>query len=111
MAEQSGYCVVLTTASGPGEAERLADGLVRGALAACVQMIPIRSVYVWQGELERAEEALLLIKTRRALYRDVERYIVGHHSYDVPEVVCLPVEAGLAGYLAWVEENTGPPGS
>jgi len=103
---EDGYCVVLTTVADADEADRLADGLVREGLAACVQAMPVRSTYVWKGKVERAGEILLLAKTRRLRYREVESYIVAHHGYEVPEVICLPIELGLSAYLAWVHDAT-----
>ena len=106
MTGDDGFCVVLTTVADADEARRLAGGMVRKGLAACVQAIPMQSVYLWQGEIEEADEVLLLVKTRRARYHDVERFITAEHSYDVPEVVCLPVAAGLSAYLAWIHDAT-----
>lgn len=99
------YCVVLTTAGTEEEARRLAEGLVAGKLAACVQVLPVTSTYIWQGQLHRDPEWLLLIKTTAARYGDVEAFIREHHSYQVPEIVQLPIQRGLAAYLAWVEES------
>lgn len=96
-------CVVLTTAGTEEEAQQLAEGLVAGRLAACVQVLPVHSTYIWQGELHRDPEWLLLIKTTTARYGDVEAFIREHHSYQVPEIVQVPIHQGLAAYLAWVE--------
>lgn len=100
------YCVVLTTAGTEEEALRLAEGLVAGRLAACVQVMPVTSTYIWQGQLHRDPEWLLLIKTTTARYGDVEAFIREHHSYQVPEIVQVPIQQGLEAYLAWVEEST-----
>jgi len=97
-----GYCVVMTTAGTEEEAHRLAEGLVSGKLAACVQVMPVTSTYIWQGELHRDPEWLLLIKTTAARYSDVEAFIREHHSYQVPEVVQVPIQRGLEAYLDWV---------
>jgi periplasmic divalent cation tolerance protein len=102
------YCVILSTASSREEAEKLAELLVRRQLAACVQITPITSVYSWGGEFHKDPEQLLLIKTRVDLYDAVEAAILGDHSYEVPEIIQLPVERGLDRYLAWVEEQTSP---
>ena len=106
MAAPVAYALIMTTCGSREEAERLAEGLVRGRLAACVQILPITSVYEWKGELNRDDEHLLFIKTRSARYADVEQYIVEHHSYDVPEVVQVPIDSGLPAYLKWVDEST-----
>lgn len=99
------YCVVLTTAGTEEEAHRLAEGLVSRKLAACVQAMPITSTYIWQGQLRRDPEWLLLIKTTSARYDEVESFIREHHSYEVPEIVLVPILQGLGAYLAWVQES------
>jgi periplasmic divalent cation tolerance protein len=98
---------VLTTMDERDAAISLADRLVEGRTAACVQVIgPIRSVYRWRGSVERAEEWLCVAKTTRARYDDLERAIREGHPYDVPEISALPVVTGGADYLAWVAEQT-----
>lgn len=98
--------VVLTTTETPDEAERLARLLVERRLAACVQALPITSIYCWQGAVERATETLLLVKTRRELYAAVEAEIKAHHSYQTPEIIALPVESGSSDYLSWLAAST-----
>jgi periplasmic divalent cation tolerance protein len=101
---------VLTTMDGRDAAVSLAERLVGGRTAACVQVIgPIRSVYRWRGAVERAEEWLCVAKTTRRRYGDLERTIREAHPYDVPEITALPVVAGGADYLAWVAAETVPP--
>jgi len=100
---QDGHVVIMTTAGSREEARRLARGLVEGRLAACVQMMPVDSVYEWNGEVREDAELLLLVKTRRDRFADVETWLRRHHSYEVPEIIAVPVEAGLAAYLAWVD--------
>lgn len=101
------FCVVLTTTDSQEEADALARGLVHARLAACVQQMPIRSVYRWQGEVVQDEEILLLIKTQSRLYPQVESWIRAHHHYETPEILQLPVSAGLDAYLSWVQGETG----
>lgn len=76
-------------------------------LAACVNTVtaPVESVYRWKGQVEKAKEYLLLIKTSRARFADVERTIRELHSYEVPEVIALPIMAGSRDYLSWLTEN------
>ena len=84
----------------------MARGLVERELAACVNIIPsLRSVYRWQGAVEEAEEHLLVIKSRRDLLAAVEQAIGELHSYEVPEVLALPVAGGSNSYLGWLEGN------
>lgn len=101
----SDYCMVTTTTGTPTEAAALADWLVGQRLAACVQLLPIQSVYRWQGAVQHDSETLLLIKTRNELYDAVAAFIASHHRYEVPEVIRIPIEAGSPSYLAWVDSS------
>ena len=99
--------VVFMTAASGEEATRLADMLVGAHLAACVQIFPeIESVYRWEGKIERQAEVLLLAKTTRAKFDDLEREVRALHSYDTPEIVAVPIVAGSAPYLEWLVEAT-----
>ena len=92
--------VVLMTAANREEAARLAEMLVGARLAACVQIMPeMESIYHWQGRIERDPEFLLLAKTTRAKFGDLEREVRALHSYETPEIVALPVTLGSAPYL------------
>ena len=75
-------------------------------MAACVQMLPIDSLYTWKGETVSESEVLLLVKTRRELYAEIERTIVSLHNYETPEILLLPVAEGLPAYLDWIDEVT-----
>jgi periplasmic divalent cation tolerance protein len=95
--------VVLTTLENQEDGERLAKLLLEGGLAACVQILPpMTSIYRWQGAIERASEILLLIKTTRPAYQQLEAVIKENHPYQTPEIIALPVEAGLGDYLNWL---------
>jgi periplasmic divalent cation tolerance protein len=98
--------MILIAAGSQAEADSLAELLVSQHLAACVQVIPISSTYRWQGKLHKEAEFLLLVKTRAALYAQVEAAILANHSYELPEVLQIPVTAGLDRYLSWIDENT-----
>lgn len=99
--------IVFMTASNGEEAARLADMLVGAHLAACVQILPeMESVYRWQGKIERAPEILLLAKTTRSKFEELEREVRALHSYDTPEIIAVPVIAGSASYLDWLIEST-----
>jgi len=89
-------------------ADRLAQALVERRLAACVNILaPCRSVYRWEGAVESAEEHPVLIKTTAERYAAVEEAIRGLHPYEVPEIIALPLAAGLHAYLQWVADETG----
>lgn len=99
--------LVLTTVPNSETAATLATDLVEQNLAACVNIAaPSTSVYRWQGRTEQAHEILLTIKTTRAAYSALEHAIVERHPYDVPEVIGLPITAGLNDYLHWIDECT-----
>ena len=99
--------VVLSTAGSQDEAERIATALVDERLAACVNLVaPMISIYRWHGAVERASEVLLVIKTRRRLAPRLIRRLQALHSYDVPEAIVLPIEAGARRYLAWLLAET-----
>jgi periplasmic divalent cation tolerance protein len=100
------FLQITTTSSTREEAERLAQALVERRLSGCVQIIgPVRSIYRWQGAVERADEWILLIKTGRDAYAAVEAAIRELHSYECPEIIATPIEAGSAAYLEWLAEQ------
>jgi periplasmic divalent cation tolerance protein len=89
------------------QARRIARALVAERLAACVNVVPgVRSIYAWKGKLEEAREVLLLIKSRRALAKRLAARIRALHSYEIPEVVSVPVTSGSTDYLRWLREST-----
>lgn len=99
--------VVLITASSPDEGSRIAEALVAERLAACVNRVDgISSVYWWKGKIERGSESLLVAKTRGELVERLIARVKELHSYSVPEVIVLPIEAGNADYLEWIDEET-----
>ncbi len=99
--------LVLTTAPGPDEAARIARALVEERLAACGNVVPgLRSIYRWEGKVEDAPEALLLLKTTRARFPALRERLLALHPCEVPEVLALPVEAGAERYLAWLGAET-----
>ncbi len=100
---KTGFAVVLTTVSGQQEASTLAQQLVQQNLAACVQMLPVNSVYSWEGAIQQEPEILLLLKTHATRFADIESFIRANHSYTVPEIIQLPIEYGSTGYLGWLE--------
>jgi len=101
------YIVVLVTAGSEAEAETIAQTLVEERLAACVNIIsPIRSIYRWQEKIVDDREWLLMIKTQAGHFSVVEARVKALHSYQVPEVVALPILAGAKDYLRWLLSET-----
>src|SRR5262245_25247022 len=100
--------IVFVTCESRGEAEKIAQTLVSEQLAACVNVLPgVRSCYVWEEKLTWSEEVLLVIKTTRGRFGQLEERVRGVHSYQVPEVVGVPIEEGSEAYLAWVDRSVG----
>lgn len=98
--------VVLSTCASPEEANRLARRLVEERLAACVNIVnSVRSVYRWRGKIEDSEETLLVIKSSRGLFEALRAVLESALSYEVPEVLALPVLAGSPNYLNWLESE------
>ncbi len=101
------YIQVVTTTERREDAERIGRALVEERLAACVQVAgPITSTYRWQGKIETAQEWQCWAKSRRDLYDRIERAIRRLHPYEVPEVLAMPIVAGSADYLAWLDAET-----
>src|SRR5579864_1422328 len=104
MAEKA--VLILVTAGGRDDAERIGEGLVVDHLAASCNVIPtVASFYYWDGQLRRDHEALLLIKTLESLAPKVEEYVRSHHAYDLPEILQVPIQGGSSAYLNWLEDQ------
>ena len=107
MMDMEKYQMIMTTCPDLALAEHLANGLVVNNLAACVQIVPgVKSFFRWQGEVDTASEYLLLIKTVTDNYIAVESHIKSSHTYEIPEIIAVPVMAGARDYLAWIDDNT-----
>jgi periplasmic divalent cation tolerance protein len=106
VAEMTDKIVVLCTCESSDEAALVARGLVEKRLAACVNIVGgARSIYRWKDAIEDSAEWLLVIKTRRELFLSVREEIQRLHSYEVPEVIALPVVDGSESYLAWIDKS------
>lgn len=108
---EEGDRVVLVLITAPDEEQglRIARALLEERLAACVNVVRgVRSLYWWKGELCEEEEVILWIKSREALFENLERRVRQLHPYEVPEVIALPVVRGLEEYLKWVTVETTP---
>ena len=98
--------IVMTTAPTIEEANSLAKGLVEEKHAACVQVLPrMTSFYIWKGNVESAEEFLLIAKTTEEKYAGLEFWIQARHSYETPEIVAVSAESVSAGYASWLTES------
>ncbi len=97
--------IILVTCKA-AESDKIASHLVEEKLAACVNIVPgVLSIYAWQGEICRDSENLLIIKTERSVWSVIEQRIRELHPYDVPEILCLPIEAGHSNYLDWINAS------
>ncbi len=101
--------IVFVTVSSQEEGERIGSSLVESKLAACVNVLPqVSSIFSWQGKIEKDGEVLLLIKTTSERMDDLAAKIKEMHSYDVPEILAVPVFAGSRDYIDWVHQETNP---
>ncbi|RMH37146.1 MAG: divalent-cation tolerance protein CutA [Nitrospirae bacterium] len=97
--------VVLVTAGSEDEARKLARSVVEKEIAACVTIIPhVRSLFRWGGQIAEEQECLLLVKTIDEAFESLERAIKSVHSYQVPEIIALPIQYGSREYLTWLKE-------
>ena len=101
------YVVIFITAANKKEAARIGQYLVKNKLAACVNITKeIQSVFRWQGKVDRAKEVLLVVKTKKSLVTRLIRKVQSIHSYDLPEIIALPIIAGSKKYLDWINAST-----
>jgi periplasmic divalent cation tolerance protein len=104
----SDYLVVLVTANSEAQARAIAGELLEKKLAACVNLIPVRSLFVWEDKVQDEAEVLMIIKTTSGVFKDrLEASIKANHSYQVPEIIGLPVVVGSADYLKWISSEVG----
>lgn len=105
---QETYYVIFTTYPTTEGAHAFATDIIDAGLAACVNILPaMRSIYFWQGQRQEGEETLLIIKTLSERYPEVEALIRSNHPYELPEIIALPISAGLPAYLAWITATVG----
>ena len=96
--------IILCTCPDKATAEKIAHCLVNDKLAACVNILPgITSIYRWHEQIETAQEHLLLIKANKTSYQAIEKTIIKHHPYELPEIIAVPIENGLPEYLHWID--------
>jgi len=103
---KSDYSIITTTCPNKEQAKEIAKHLVERGLAACVQMFPIESIYLWKDKICEENEIVLFIKSRTELFEKITETIKEIHTYEVPEIVQTPIIGGLAEYLKWINEST-----
>ena len=102
----SEHVLILITVGSLEEAYKIAQALVEGMLAACVNVVPsITSVYRWQDEVQHDSEVLLIVKSRRDVFEHLTRCVKELHSYETPEIIALPIVTGDADYLRWLDSS------
>ena len=99
------FIIIRTTTNDKEEAQDLALLLVKNKLSACVQIYPIESVYTWENKIEKDKEFMLEIKTTSDNFEEVRDFILKNHSYEVPEIIVIPILYGSGEYLNWVQES------
>ena len=101
----SKHCVIFITARSKEEAEKISRGLVESKLAFCVSTLPkVQSTYYWKDKIHVDKEFLLIVKTRQDQYEALETWVKNNHSYEVPEIIALPIEQGLPAYLNGIDD-------
>ena len=100
------YIVIFVTCVSAAQAKKIASALVSKKLAACVNIVPaVRSLFWWQGKVDKAAETLLIIKSKRSAFSRIAKLVKSLHSYTVPEVIAMPIVAGNKEYLEWIDES------
>jgi periplasmic divalent cation tolerance protein len=99
------YAIVMTACASRKDARTLSTALLDARLAACVQMLPMESAYIWDGAVQNDEEVLLLIKGRAADFEAIEALILKLHPYELPEIIQVPISNGFKRYLAWLDAS------
>ena len=100
------HLALFITVSGPEEARKIAEALIKQRKAACVNIVPrVSSLFWWQDNIDTAQESMLIVKTKASLLSEIIILVKEIHSYDVPEIIALPIVGGNQDYLAWIDEE------
>ena len=99
------YSMVISTCADKESAKQIAAALIEARLAACVQLFPIESMYNWQGKLCNDSETVMFIKSRTELFDKIAATIKENHTYEVPEIIQIPITDGLPDYLKWIDDS------
>ena len=100
------YIIITTTFDNIEEANKIIDILLKERLVSCCQLSNIISSYHWKGNIEKTDEYLLQMKSKKKLYKEIEKVIINKHSYEVPQIIAYDIVAGSDDYLKWIEEET-----
>lgn len=100
------YIMITTTFDNKDEANKIIEMLLRERLVSCCQLSNITSSYHWKGNIEHAEEYLLQMKSKKELFKEIEKVILNNHSYETPQLIAYDIVNGYKGYLDWIEEET-----
>ena len=100
------YIMVTTTFDNEEEVKKIVEILLKSRLVSCCQISNIISAYHWKGNIENSKEFLLQMKTKKKLYKEIEKVILENHSYEVPQLIAYDIVDGYKGYLDWIEEET-----
>ncbi|MEE9553040.1 MAG: divalent-cation tolerance protein CutA [candidate division Zixibacteria bacterium] len=100
--------IIFVTCASDEEAKKLSDGLISRNLAACVNIAPVGSVFRWKGKIENQAERLMIIKSIKSNFDEIEKFVKASHSYDCPEIIAMKIEAASADYAAWVHNECQP---
>lgn len=100
------YCIALSTFASKEQAQGVIDKILEEKLAACIQVLDIKSHYMWEGSVCHDDEVLILFKTSWDMYEELEQHIKELHPYDTPEIIAIDIEKGYKGYLDWIDEVT-----
>jgi len=101
---ETDYAVVLTSCANEKDAKPIINSLLSKNLAACIQILPIKSYYLWKGDIANDSEVLLLIKCNKSKFEKIKNEILNLHKYELPEIIQLSVSDGLEKYLAWIDD-------
>ncbi|MBN1522357.1 MAG: divalent-cation tolerance protein CutA [Candidatus Aureabacteria bacterium] len=100
------YSLIYVSAKDKAQARKITEHLLRRKLVACVSIVEnVESHYWWRGKIENETECLMILKTKESLYPTIEKYVTEHHSYEVPEIILVPIKKGYEDYLFWIKKN------
>ena len=100
------YIIIFVTAKDVKQAQKIADGLLKDKLVACANVVAgVKSLFWWQGKVDTAKEALLILKTKKSLFKKVAAKVKALHSYETPEIIALPIVGGSGDYLKWINAS------